>query len=263
MAKIDENQEAIAQIQMFLDQFDEECKQAAELDSMNDEDPVSEEVEQGKHEIDNHYSLGSSSNAMKLFEVEQNNSMNPNFSCFTSNLLEFLTENIPNEQRPLINNNITVSIYIYFAANMVTYYFKIQPFKCLYVTFQSMEDWRLSKDILRCNPIFHRHPRFNFVAINTNPISFAQLLFIFTCKDSRGWQCDLALVQMLVPSALKLTWWEGMQAFEEDDVQFICLKYIIRGCHFIPFFSQSRKKIYFLNDLVDNDTFVRFFLNSR
>lgn len=257
MTRIDENQEAIAQIRMFVDQFEKE------RNSADDENPVDEDTAREKHEIENHYSLGSPSATMKLSEVEQNNSPDSNFSHFASNLLEFMNE-IPDEQRPSINHNTTVSAaYICFCMNMINSCFQIQPFKCLYITFRSMEDWRPSKDILRCNTEFHGHPRFDFVAINTNPISFAQLLFIFTCKDSKDQQCDLALVKMLVPSVLKSVRWEGMQAFEEQDVQFICLEYVIRGCHFIPFFSPSKKKVYFLNDVVDNDTFVRFFLDSQ
>lgn len=126
-----------------------------------------------------------------------------------------------------------------------------------------MEDWRQSRDILCCNPDFHGHPRFDFIALNTNPISFARLLFIFTSTVSKKQEYDLALVRMLVPSSLKSVEWEGMQAFQEKAIQFISLEYVIQGCHFIPFFSQSKKKIYFLNDLIDSDAFIRFFLASR
>lgn len=238
MVRIDENQEAVAQIRMFVDQFD------TARESLNDEDLADEVIAREGHLIENNYSLGSRSATMKLSMVETHHRKDSNFSHFASKLLEFMDE-IPQEQRPSIDHNTI-----------------IQPYKCLYITFRSMEDWRSSKDILRCNTNFHGRERFDFVAINTDPVSFAQLLFVFTCKDSEDRQCDVALVKMLMPSVLKSIQWEGMQAFEEQDVQFISLEYIIRGCHFIPFFS-SKKKIYFLNDVIDSDTFVRFFLDPR
>ncbi|KAK6974660.1 hypothetical protein R3P38DRAFT_2583700, partial [Favolaschia claudopus] len=38
----------------------------------------------------------------------------------------------------------------------------IRAFKCAYVEYQSLEpeDWRGARDILRCNPLFQKSPRY-------------------------------------------------------------------------------------------------------
>jgi hypothetical protein len=36
---------------------------------------------------------------------------------------------------------------------------QIRPYKCVYLNYQSLEDWTEGCDILRCNPNFHEEPR--------------------------------------------------------------------------------------------------------
>lgn len=107
MITIDENQEAVAQIRMFTNQFDEDHTQSEDID---DDDVNSDD--EGPENSGDHYSLGSRSKALALSEVAKNNSTDPKFAHFASNLLEFLAENIPDEVRPSLNNNIIVSIIL-------------------------------------------------------------------------------------------------------------------------------------------------------
>ncbi|KIJ38049.1 hypothetical protein M422DRAFT_177113, partial [Sphaerobolus stellatus SS14] len=138
----------------------------------------------------------------------------------------------------------------------------ITPYQCLYLTYMSLEDRREKTDILRCNPNFHNRPRYDCVVINTSPITFAHLEFIFTCEDMSKRRCDIALVRNLEYSKWRLrTKWEGCTVLEEKSYTFVFLKYLIRGCHLIPTFKKDEGKCY-LNDLVDSDAFVRFFLNK-
>ncbi|KIJ54081.1 hypothetical protein M422DRAFT_153798, partial [Sphaerobolus stellatus SS14] len=58
-----------------------------------------------------------------------------------------------------------------------------------------LEDWREKTDILRCNPNFHHRPCYDYVAINTIPISITHLRFIFACKDTSKRRCDSIPIQ--------------------------------------------------------------------
>ncbi|KAJ7044327.1 hypothetical protein C8F04DRAFT_942289 [Mycena alexandri] len=40
---------------------------------------------------------------------------------------------------------------------------QIRPFKCARNTYQSFEDWRGLRDIVRCNPCFHGRPRYDCI----------------------------------------------------------------------------------------------------
>jgi len=127
----------------------------------------------------------------------------------------------------------------------------------------SLEDWREKQDILRCNPSFHNNPRYDCVVINTDPIIFARLQFVFRCEDLSGGKSDLALVRLFENSKWKpTTRWDGCRILEGKGYQFINIKYLVRGCHLIPTFDRHEGR-YYLNDLVDGDAFVRFYLNKH
>ncbi|KAF8587382.1 hypothetical protein K439DRAFT_1338200, partial [Ramaria rubella] len=113
-----------------------------------------------------------------------------------------------------------------------------------------------------CNPCFHGCERYDCVVINTEPMTFGQLQYVFSCEDSSGKWPDLTLIRILHPSAwIPATKWEGCTVVEEKNYHFVMLKYLLRSCHMILTFSKVRR--YYLNDLVDGDAFLRFFLNDR
>jgi len=58
------------------------------------------------------------------------------------------------------------------------------------------------------------------------------------------------------------TRWDGYQVLEEKGFQFVLLKYLVCGCHCIPTFEKNEGR-YYLNDFVDGDAFIRFYLNKR
>ena len=137
------------------------------------------------------------------------------------------------------------------------------PYQCLYLRYRSQENWQEQQDILRCNPDFHGHPWYDCVLINTNPLSFGRIQALFSCFGPGNIRHDIALIQTLRPSAWRpRTKWEGCQIFEEKEFDFFLIKYLIRGCHFIPIVDGSTRR-YCLNDLVDGDACIRFFLEER
>ena len=72
----------------------------------------------------------------------------------------------------------------------------------------------------------------------------------------------MALVRMLEDCNWRpKTKWEKCKVLEEKGYDFVLLKYLIRGCHLIPNFEKEEGR-YYLNDLVDSDAFIRFFLNT-
>ena len=136
------------------------------------------------------------------------------------------------------------------------------PYQCLYLRYRSHENWQEQQDILRCNPEFHGHPRYDRVLINTNPLSFGRIHALFSCFGTGNIRHDIALIRALRPSSWKpRTKWEGCQIFEKE-FDFFLIKYLIHGFHFIPIIDGLSRR-YCLNDLVNGDAFIRFFLEER
>jgi len=139
---------------------------------------------------------------------------------------------------------------------------QIIPYQCLYLQYRSLEDWREKRDILRCNPQFQGGARYDCVVINTSPISFGRLQALFTCRDIDKKEQTVAMVSLFQPSSWKpRTSWDGCCVFEERGYSFVFPDYLVRGCHMIPAFDTPGK--YHLNDMVDGDAFIRFYLQDR
>ncbi|KAF8581179.1 hypothetical protein K439DRAFT_1647974 [Ramaria rubella] len=107
----------------------------------------------------------------------------------------------------------------------------ILPHKCVYLNYQSQENWQQLQDIIRCNPSFQE------------PVQYACLQFVFRCFLPSGAQ-DIAI-----------TVWEGCQVWEEKEHTFVLLKYLAQGCHMIEMLDPKGK--YCMNDLIDSDMFLR------
>ncbi|KAJ6483463.1 hypothetical protein DFH09DRAFT_1212316 [Mycena vulgaris] len=140
---------------------------------------------------------------------------------------------------------------------------KICRHRCLYLNYQSTENWTEARDILRCSPKFHGQERHNFALVNmTGPgtnLTCAHILGLFTCKSLDGTSHDVALVSMLKPSSWKPnTVWDGCRVYEEPkQTQLIFVKYLIRGVYMCPVFDSKRDNLVYLLDTVDYDMFLR------
>ncbi|KAJ3879833.1 hypothetical protein F5051DRAFT_438442 [Lentinula edodes] len=57
------------------------------------------------------------------------------------------------------------------------------PYQFLKICYESLETWRLAVDILRCNPNFHGHPRYDYIIFRgiLGPV-FAQLHYLLLCN---------------------------------------------------------------------------------
>ncbi|EGO28909.1 hypothetical protein SERLADRAFT_459785 [Serpula lacrymans var. lacrymans S7.9] len=133
-------------------------------------------------------------------------------------------------------------------------------YQCIYIKYQSMEDWNEGCDILRCNPSFNQEPRFDFVLVNTDtpeptPARLKKLIRIFTQHSS----FDIAVVKMLKLSAGNpRTRWTGARLYDEArDFELVKAEYLVRGVHMINAFDLKEGSFY-LNDLIDGDMFLRF-----
>jgi hypothetical protein len=132
---------------------------------------------------------------------------------------------------------------------------QIIPHKCTYIQYQSLENWEILQDIMRCNSSFHGQPRYDCVIINTEPISYVQFCFVFRCILESGPQ-DIALVHRFKSSGWKpKTFWKNCQVFERHDYKFVSLKYCVRACQMISTFEPKSSRCY-LNDIIDSDMFL-------
>ncbi|KAJ7872545.1 hypothetical protein B0H13DRAFT_1633840, partial [Mycena leptocephala] len=105
---------------------------------------------------------------------------------------------------------------------------------CLYLKYQSLEDWTERPHILQCNPSFHGHSWRNFVLVNTTDsanLPCAHLYDLFTCK-SLAWH----LVSMWKRSSWKPnTLWDGCRVYKErKESQLAFMKYFICGAYMSP-----------------------------
>ncbi|KAG1868959.1 hypothetical protein DFJ58DRAFT_714136 [Suillus subalutaceus] len=75
--------------------------------------------------------------------------------------------------------------------------FQICKYRYLKVHYESTVDWKQVTDYLRCNPIFHGHPRYDCVLIQLTPERsvFAKLILMFKCHLPDIGSFDFALVQ--------------------------------------------------------------------
>ncbi|KAJ7895434.1 hypothetical protein B0H13DRAFT_2523871 [Mycena leptocephala] len=138
---------------------------------------------------------------------------------------------------------------------------QIRPFKCLHITYQSLEDWRGLRDILRCNPSFHGNARFDSVLFNSDSpgMSFARIFALLCCTLESKRQFDVALVRAFPQRKWKpWTEWAGCQVHKEvKSYSLLLTDYVIRGALLTPVNEGGKENICFLVDTVDADMFLR------
>ena len=86
----------------------------------------------------------------------------------------------------------------------------------------------------------------------------ARLHALFRCTLPSGGNHDIAVARMFKSSRWKpRTEIEGCPVLEEaKGLQFVMIKYLIRGAHMIPIFDTKTDK-FLLDDLIDGDMFIR------
>ncbi|KAF7325233.1 hypothetical protein MKEN_00567800 [Mycena kentingensis (nom. inval.)] len=145
---------------------------------------------------------------------------------------------------------------------------KIEIFRCIYITYQSQDDWRQGEDILRCHSNwYNRGPRYDCVLFDAadERLACARLRCLVRCQLSSGRIVDVAMVQFMPKSAWRpKTRWDGCLVFDERrDVEFLLVDHIVRGALLAPVRPTpvGRPHVHFLVDVVDGDMYLRC-LNS-
>ncbi|EGO04817.1 hypothetical protein SERLA73DRAFT_118637 [Serpula lacrymans var. lacrymans S7.3] len=136
----------------------------------------------------------------------------------------------------------------------------IRKYQCIYLKYQSHEDWSEGRDILRCNPNFNKESRFDCVFINTDTLEPvpARLQAVFRCFLQSS-LFDIVSVKIFKPSnVIPRTRWSGALLYDEArDFKLVMAKSLIRGAHMIEAFNLKEGRFY-LNDLIDSDMFLHF-----
>jgi hypothetical protein len=126
--------------------------------------------------------------------------------------------------------------------------------------YDSLVDWKLRIDYLRCNPSFHGRPRFDCVIVfGGDGYYFAQLLYLFTYKFG-GTTFPIALIQPFVDvrnlrkkdRELRL---HRLRPRSLGDSIFISARSICRGAFLVPALDHPHEVI--VVDVIDTDMFLR------
>jgi hypothetical protein len=95
--------------------------------------------------------------------------------------------------------------------------------------------------------------------VNVQEYQFARLELIFRCELPSGQWCDLAMITPFKNSRWKpRTVWHGCRICEPGKPQIISLEYLIRGALLVDTeLTRLSGKHFFVDDLIDNDMFLR------
>ncbi|KAJ7204211.1 hypothetical protein C8J57DRAFT_1454650 [Mycena rebaudengoi] len=246
MVRIDETQEAMARIRMTINNYDKSKLKTAES---SDPDEARDDEEEDETPVDpqttDHWTFGAPfpGRLMNSRAVEEMEGGSRPFANFDLRLRTFISTSWPEEGIKF--------------EDMIT----IRRFKCAHITYQSLEDWRGARDIIRCNPRFHQRPRYDSLLVNmTDPgLHFARAHALFRCNLPSGRHLDIALIGMFKQSRWKpKTLWAGCQIQEEvKEYSFLSMEHVIRGALLAPVSSSSSESIHFVVDTIDADMFLR------
>ncbi|KAK6996123.1 hypothetical protein R3P38DRAFT_3287864 [Favolaschia claudopus] len=132
----------------------------------------------------------------------------------------------------------------------------IEVFRCVYLEYQSKDDWTTAEDILRCNTNWYNSgPRYDCVLFNSDQpgIACARLRSLIRCKLPSSRVVDLAVVQNMKRSKWRpKTSWDGCVVLEEEaNLTFLLMDYVIRGALLTPAEGpNSRNRFHYLVDAV-------------
>ncbi|KAG2034064.1 hypothetical protein BDR03DRAFT_870910, partial [Suillus americanus] len=239
-----------------------ECLDAQNFGSSIVPDPLeadSDGLESTEPTDTQHFSLGSQQATKSFAEIEAANAGDAAFDRFQIKLNEFLN-------RAFAANGILLRTRIVLdSSSSIRASAKVQrcitEFRFIKVSYESLVDWRISMDYLRCNPMFHGSPRYDCVILQaeSGPI-FAKLLLVFTC----------IVGDVTYPIALTLPYDQPVGARPRKDKDFkfwrvkakprasaecFSVQSIIRGCVLAE--DSSRANEFLVVDTTDTDIFLR------
>ncbi|KAJ7060239.1 hypothetical protein C8F01DRAFT_1253570 [Mycena amicta] len=228
----DEEHEAVARTRLVVDDFFRNLRNEA-TGSTNEEDDLRKEAAQfrdgltrkitrSKLSTSDNWVLGSVLRSGDLRSYEDlHAAKDPAYRNFDSHLRTFLRDSFPHEHLRYEND------------------IRIEIFQCLYIAYQSRDDWREGEDILRYNPSWYNHgPCYNFLP--------------------SGRIVDVAMVRVMASSN-----WQpkmGRLVFDQSmEFSFLLVEHIIRGELLAPVRPppSGRPNLHYLVDVVNGDMFLR------
>ncbi|KAK7001923.1 hypothetical protein R3P38DRAFT_2540149 [Favolaschia claudopus] len=135
----------------------------------------------------------------------------------------------------------------------------IVPFQLLKVHYQHLGDWTSTTDYLRCNPLFHGHPRYDGALVKTaNGHMFVRLVYMFS-RTVGNKSHPFALVLPLELRALsrkdKLLRTYHLHSKARKEAEFVSAHSIVRGLLLVPDFDNAGE--FFIHDVADTDVSLR------
>ena len=137
---------------------------------------------------------------------------------------------------------------------------KIVEFQYLEINYESVVDWKLTTDRLRCNKSFHGSERYDYVIVQLeHGHFFARLLHLF--KITMGVQTHaLAYVESYCrpPGSIRRKDKDlGLYRLQKRARQYeiISLESIVRGALLVP--DSDNPEEYLVVDTIDSDMFLR------
>ncbi|KAI5981970.1 hypothetical protein EDD15DRAFT_2182044 [Pisolithus albus] len=140
---------------------------------------------------------------------------------------------------------------------------EIREYKYFKVDYESLVDWKINTNHLRCSPMFHGAPRYDcaVVQLTEEDVAFVRLICIFSCEIPDVCSIDLAFVQPFTAKTgarrridrdLRLT---RIKAVLRSASTFIPVQSIIRGAVLVP--DPSRNSEFFVVTHLDGDMYLR------
>ncbi|KAG1895997.1 uncharacterized protein F5891DRAFT_1280887 [Suillus fuscotomentosus] len=169
------------------------CSELDELDKYNQQDTCDPETNEVLDDSDAgtsksttiHAHLGSRQGNNSFSDIMHLHGTDRAFTNFRMKLNNLLNGFLPQNNIPLPDGR-----HIHMQAEHT-----ITEFRFLRINYESLVDWCMHQDLLRCNPKFYGSPRYDCVIVNTaNTPFFARLVYMFTCLVGST-EFPLALIQ--------------------------------------------------------------------
>ncbi|KAG2104264.1 hypothetical protein BD769DRAFT_1630826 [Suillus cothurnatus] len=229
-----------------------------ELDEYNQRDMCDPENNEALHDTGAsesttiHAHLGSRQGNHSFADIIHSHGTDRAFTDFRMKLNHFLNGFLPQNDIPLPDGR-----HIHLRAeDMIT------EFRFLQVNYESIVDWRMHRDLLRCNSNFYGSPRYDCVIVNTANTPFiARLVYMFSCPIG-GTDFLLALIHpydIHIPNSCRrrdndLGLWR-VRAKPRSSSEIIPVRSIIRGAALAS--NPETDGDYFVIHTLDTDMFLQ------
>jgi len=253
MSVLDEKHEAIARIRMLVDGQQENA--VANCDDMKDSSQPASESQAW------HFGSPDGKKLVLRAFLRDQCAYPLHFSNFDEHLRMFIAANIPTEALRYEDNIYVSGRRFLICWLMLILICQIQEFKCLTLRYQSLDDWRMGTDIMRCNSDFHGRNRHDCIIVDGSNRStdFARLAALLRCWLPSGTILDLVLIQRTSPSRWRpSTMWDGCRVVEQQQrTSLILAESAIRGALLCPISNDDDEKAFYVVDTVDGDMYLR------